>query len=88
MQFAFFCLPSFGKKSIQSKELGDLIFPGHYLWCFVNLRADLVQTQLNPSQDLQHQSFLLGGSIVVANEEKGSRITESFAYNHNTIEEI
>ena len=50
--------------------------------------SKLVQALLNPPQVLLHQSFLLSGSIVFANEERGSCSIESFSYNHNTIDEI
>ena len=54
-----------------------------YLWYFVNLC-----TLLNPTQLIQRQSFLLGGYIVFANEEKGSCSIKSFPDKHETIDEI
>ena len=50
--------------------------------------SNLLQIMLNPPHDLWHSLFLLGGSIVFANKEKGSFSIESFPYNHNTTDEI
>ena len=48
----------------------------------------LVEEMLNPPQVLWYYIFLLGGSIVFANEGKRSCIMDIIPHNHSTIDEI